>query len=214
MPVARYNGRKIAKMTFIGKDSPVYIRGEKKMKKKTKNKKKVSEEEAAAPNGEDSAALKDAGKATPEANAVELETRLMRLQADFENFRKRVLREKSETYVRANEDIIGELLAVLDHFDLALRSAEEHAVEKAFLDGFRMVGGQMLDALGKFGLESLEAQGAQFDPEKHEAISHMPSDEEAEGIVITQTRKGYMLGQRLLRAAEVVVSSGPADGGK
>jgi len=134
--------------------------------------------------------------------------RLLRLRADFDNFRKRTLREKNELYKRANEDIMDALLPVLDHMDLALASAVDHDAPQALIDGFRLVSEQMTSALKKFGLAAVEADGSEFDPELHEAISHLDSEDVPEGCVITQVRKGYKLGDRLLRPARVVVSSG------
>lgn len=137
-----------------------------------------------------------------------LNDRLLRLQADFENFRKRMIREKNEVYERSNEDIMYELLPVLDHLDIALEAVDKEGGTGAVLEGFKLVAEQMLSALDKFGLIPIDAEGSQFDPNRHEAISHMASDEVAENTVITQVRRGYMLGDKLLRATQVVVSSG------
>ncbi len=139
---------------------------------------------------------------------------MLRLQADFENFRKRTLRERAEWYQRANEDLVMELLPVLDHFELGLQTAEEHNTDKAVVDGFRLVYEQCLSSLKKFGLAPVDAEGQTFDPHVHEAMTHLPSDDHPEDMVITQTRRGYKLGGKLVRAAQVVVSSGPADGGE
>jgi len=142
-----------------------------------------------------------------------IDERYLRLQADFENFRKRVLREKDELYSRANEDIIQELLPVLDHLEMALAAAGEHKGDPV-VEGFRLVGEQLRNALKKFGLTEIESAGCEFDPNVHEAIMHMPSDEVEENHIVSDARKGYMLGSRLLRASQVVVSSGaPADAG-
>lgn len=157
---------------------------------------------------------KAAGKAStrpdPEVDAIR--ERLLRLQADFENFRKRTLREKNELYRQANEDLMLELLPVLDHLDLALAAAREHGADEAFVEGFRLVSEQMLAALQKFGLNPIDAGHDVFDPNRHEAISHLASDEIPENHVMTQVRRGYALGDRLLRPAQVVVSSGPGPG--
>jgi molecular chaperone GrpE len=148
------------------------------------------------------------------AETVMLQDRLLRLQADFENFRKRTLREKNELYQRANEDLMEELLPVIDHLDLALQSAGEHggaqAADASFVEGVRLVATQLLSALGKFGLSPLDAEGQVFDHNLHEAIAHLPSSDVPENRVITQTRRGYKLGDRLLRPVQVVVSNGPA----
>ena len=136
--------------------------------------------------------------------------RYLRLQADFENFRKRTLREKQDIYKRANEDIMQELLPVLDHQDLAFSSLSEEAIKDPVVQGFKMVSDQLLSTLNKFGLTQIEANGEEFDPHLHEAVSHMPSSDVDENHVTVQVRRGYMLGKQLLRPAQVVVSSGSA----
>jgi molecular chaperone GrpE len=139
----------------------------------------------------------------------EAENRLLRLQADFDNFRKRMIREKNELYVRASEDLMEEMLPVLDHLDLAFQAAIAHKdVSRGTLDGFKLVGEQLKTVLTKFGLTEIAASGKVFDPNLHEAISHIPSEQVAENGVITEARKGYMLGGKLIRAAQVVVSCG------
>jgi molecular chaperone GrpE len=136
-----------------------------------------------------------------------VDDRYLRLQADFDNYRKRVLREKDELYRRANEDIMEELLPVLDHLDLALAAAGDKA-DDPVVEGFRLVGDQLVNALGKFGLKLIETAGKEFDPNLHEAIMHMPTTEVEEDHIVSDARKGYKLGERLLRASQVVVSSG------
>ncbi len=143
-----------------------------------------------------------------EASAVALSERLLRLQADFENYRRRVQREKEDMYRRANEDIMMELLPVLDHFEMALDSAPQDADHRPFVEGVRLVSSQLSQALRKYGLTPVDAEGAEFNPHEHEAVSHLPSAEVAENVVMAQTRRGYKLGERVLRAAQVVVSCG------
>ena len=134
---------------------------------------------------------------------------LLRLRADFENFRKRTVREKDETYRRASENIVLELLPVLDNLELGLNAAVDHGADEAFLQGYQMVAEQLMNTLQGFGLKPIEAIGNELDANRHDAIANVPSEEHAEGIVISQTQKGYCLGDKLLRAAKVVVSSGP-----
>ena len=139
---------------------------------------------------------------------MELEDSLLRLRADFENYRKRAQREKDELTQHANEKIMAELIGVLDHLGLALRTAEERHAGEAFLEGLKLISGQLLSVLQRFGLVTIEAEGQTFDPRQHEAIAQTTSDTHPEGTVIAQTRKGYWLGRRLLRPAGVIVSSG------
>jgi molecular chaperone GrpE len=138
-----------------------------------------------------------------------LEERLLRLQADFDNFRKRTQRERLEFGRRANEELMTELLPVLDHFELGLRNARQQGINDSVVEGFQLVYDQLLSALGKFHLAPIEADGRPFDPHVHEAVTHLPSEEHPPDTVMAETRRGYRLGERLLRATQVVVSSGP-----
>ena len=141
-----------------------------------------------------------------------LRDQFVRLQADFANFRNRTQRERVELYQRANEDLLLEILPVLDHYEMGLQTAEQHDADQAVVDGFKLVFDQFKNVLNKFNLTPIEAVGEEFDPHKHEALTHMPSAEYAAEICSNQVRRGYMFGEKLLRAAQVVVSSGPADG--
>lgn len=147
----------------------------------------------------------------PEEEALEL--RLLRLQADFDNYRKRTLRERIEWQHKANESLLNEILPVLDHYELGLKTAREQKTAASVLDGFDMVYTQFLAALRKHQVAPIEAEGLPFDHNLHEAITYIPSEEHPAGTVIAETRRGYLLGEKLLRAAQVVVSSGPAEAG-
>ena len=140
-----------------------------------------------------------------------LRDQFVRLQADFANFRNRTQRERIELYQRANEDLLLEILPVLDHYEMGLQTAEQHDADPAVLDGFKLVYDQFQNVLNKFNLVPIEAVGEVFDPHKHEALTHMPSDEYPAETCSNQVRRGYLFGDKLLRAAQVVVSSGPAD---
>lgn len=153
----------------------------------------------------------ETGPAAEEEEDESLRDQFVRLQADFTNFRNRTQRERIELYQRANEDLLLEILPVLDHYEMGLQTAEQHEADKAVVDGFKMVYDQFRNVLKKFNLEPIEAVGQEFDPHKHEALTHMPSDEYPAEVCSNQVRRGYMFGDKLLRAAQVVVSSGPAD---
>ena len=139
-----------------------------------------------------------------------LRDQFVRLQADFTNFRNRTQRERVELYQRANEDILLEMLPVLDHYEMGLQTAEQHHTDPAVLDGFKMVFDQFQNVLSKFNVTPIDAVGETFDPHKHEALTHMPSDEYPAEVCSNQVKRGYMFGDKLLRAAQVVVSSGPS----
>ena len=155
---------------------------------------------------EETAAAVEAAKEEEEP----LRLQLMRLRADFDNFRKRQVRERTEWITRANEDLFLELLPVLDHYEMGLKSAEDHQTDCSVTEGFKLVYNQLLDLLEKHNVNPIETIGEAFDPHVHEALTHLPSDKPAE-TVIEQVRRGYKLGEKLLRAAQVVVSSGPAE---
>lgn len=133
-----------------------------------------------------------------------------RSQADFENYRKRAIREKEEAVRFANFSFVERLIPVLDSFDLGLSAARSSEGAAAIVDGMEMVRRQLSDVLGQFGVEVVEAEGQPFDPNLHEAVSQEVSASVPEGSVVRQLRKGYRLKDRLVRASLVVVSSGPA----
>lgn len=136
-----------------------------------------------------------------------LAERVLRVQAEFDNFRKRTLREREESARRANEQLISELLPVVDHLELALEVGAGRE-EDALAQGLRLIHSQFLTVLRKFGVVPMETAGRAFDPNLHEAVSRMPSKDVQEGMILQEVRRGYLLGDRLLRPAQVVVSSG------
>ena len=150
-----------------------------------------------------------AAEATPEANPLAeevalLKDRLARSMADFDNYRKRQLREREETVRRANENLLEDLLPFLDTLDIALANGN---TDDPFAKGVRMAANQLHGILSKNGMAEVEAAGA-FNPNVHEALAHAPSDAVPEGGILRQTRRGWTLNGRLLRAAQVIVSSG------
>ena len=132
--------------------------------------------------------------------------RNMRLLADFDNFRRRVTREKNETYQRATEAAIVEFLPVLDNFDRAI--AQAPASGDPFADGVRMVYEQFSNVLAKAGVTQIASMGEAFNPDVHEAIAYQPSPDAPEGQVIYEAKRGYRMGDRVVRPASVIVSSG------
>jgi len=146
---------------------------------------------------------------SPEEQAQD---QLLRLKADFDNYRKRMDREKKDWIAFASEKLVLELLPVLDHFELGLSDSEQNGAPSSLTEGFQLIYTQLCAAIEKSGVQVIDAQaGDAFDPHLHEAISQIPSEEIPDGQVIAQTRRGYQMGDKLLRAAQVVVSSGPAE---
>ena len=140
----------------------------------------------------------------------ELYEKILRAAAEFENFRKRSLREKEQLRKYAISSLIDDLLPALDNLDLGLQAAENHPEAKPVADGFRMVAGQLVSILKNNGLESMEPLGEEFDPNFHESVGLQPSDEIEDHKILQVVRKGYVLNGRILRAANVIVSTGPA----
>jgi molecular chaperone GrpE len=138
--------------------------------------------------------------------------RLLRTTADFDNFKKRAVREKQDAIKFANEGLLEKLVPVLDSLDMALTATQGSQGEggQSLQTGFSMIGQQLKKALADAGLEEVDATGKPFDPNLHEAVSQKETAEVPEGQVVQQLRKGYKLRERLLRPATVIVSKHPA----
>lgn len=132
---------------------------------------------------------------------------LKRLQAEFENYRRRVQRETEQLRERASAEVMEDILPVLDNFERALRAAMEHD-EQLLGEGVELVYSQLRDVLGKRGLCEIEAEGQPFDPTHHEAVLCRPSDEHEEGTVLEVLEKGYRVEDKVVRPAKVIVSEG------
>ncbi len=131
---------------------------------------------------------------------------LQRLKAEFDNYRKRVARDQQELAARAHERLVKELVPVLDDLERALEAAAQHE-EAKLEDGVRLVHRSLADLLAREGLAQVSTDG-RFDPHSQEALLSQSSDQE-EGTVIQVLQKGYLLGDRVLRPARVVISAGP-----
>ena len=146
------------------------------------------------------------------AKADENWDRLLRTTADFDNFKKRAAREKTEAAQYASFSLLQKLLPVLDNFEMALTAAQTAQGDKlaSLQSGVLMIQQQLKSALTETGLEEIDATGKPFDPAWHEAISQQESAEVPEDHVALQLRKGYKFKDRLLRAATVIVAKKPA----
>lgn len=145
------------------------------------------------------------------AKADEHWDRLLRTTADFENFKKRAARERTEAAQLANASLLQKLLPVLDHFEMAQAAAQITGEEKlaSLQAGIAMIQQQIKSILTETGLEEIDAVGKTFDPTLHEAVSQQETSEVAEGHVVQQIRKGYKFRERLLRPAAVIVAKKP-----
>jgi len=132
-----------------------------------------------------------------------------RTQAELENYRKRMAREKMEAIQYSNLSLLEELLPIIDSFEMGLMAAKEAAGESVIYQGMSMVLKQMQNFLNENGVEAIEALNQPFNPNLHEALEQRASDEVPEGNVIQEIRRGYKCKERLLRPSNVVVSKGP-----
>ena len=160
-------------------------------------------------NDSDTAADEETPLEKAEKEAAEMKSRWLRSVADMENFRKRIAREKQDIIRSAAASVIESLLPVLDNMKLGLQAAENHPEAKDVVTGFKMVDDQLKRSLLDQGLEEIVPDGELFDPNLHECISHQVSEEIEEGKIIQTIRAGYRLNDKLIRAANVIVSSGP-----
>ena len=137
--------------------------------------------------------------------------RALRAQADLENFRKRILREQQQDRKYATIELLRDLLPVIDNLHRAIEAAEQSPDSTGLLEGVRLVSQQVDTVLSKHQCQTIPATGEAFDPNYHEAVSQLPSDDHPQGAVITVTQTGYQLHDRVVRPSQVVVSSGPPE---
>lgn len=145
----------------------------------------------------------DAAKTTEEDE--ELQTRYLRLAADFQNYKKRVEKEKGDIYAFANEKIVTELLDVIDNFERAIAHSETCS-DKNMLEGMEMILKQFMGVLEKSGLQEIEAEGLDFDPNFHHAVLSEANPAFESGKVIGVLQKGYLLNNRVIRPSMVRVA--------
>jgi molecular chaperone GrpE len=135
---------------------------------------------------------------------VVADDRLLRLAADFDNYKKRAAREREEYVVLANERLLKELLPVLDDLERALNAAEDHE-EAQLEEGVRLVHRSLASLLARNGVEEIATDG-KFDPHVHEALLAQPAEDREQGDVLDVIQKGYRLGDRVVRPARVIVA--------
>ncbi len=141
------------------------------------------------------------------AKADDYYGQLQRLQADFDNYRKRTQKEKTELIKYASERLVVELLPVLDNFDRAVSAAKVNPDFTSFSQGVEMILRQMQTALSKEGLKAMDAVGQPFDPNLHDAVLRVASEEHPENTVLEELQKGYYLKEKVLRPCMVKVSN-------
>ena len=206
--------------------------GKRKLKKEEENKKAEAEAGATGEAGEtgpvapetpvppdESASEKPAESASEKPTSPEKpaepdwKTLYARTLADFDNYKKRAARDREDTYRFAEMDILGDVLPAVDNLQLALANAKDKA-EDPFVKGVQLVYETLLKSLKEHGAEPFDSVGKELDTEKMEAIATLPSPDVPEGKVSIESKKGWMLKDKVLRVAQVVVSSGKPGGEK
>ena len=154
---------------------------------------------------------KESRKTKPEEKSdkeklAELQDRYLRLQAEYDNYRKRTLREKMELTRSAGEDLLKGLLPVMDDFERALQAIDEAENAESFKDGVHLIYNKFREFFKQQGVKEMESQDKEFDTDKHEAISKVPApSEDMKGKVVDVVQTGYYLNDKVLRYAKVVV---------
>ena len=174
-------------------------------KEKVDEAKEAAADESAdnkAPDAKDAAATADAEK------AAKLQQQFVRLQADFANYKKRTAAEKLQISEVVKMDVITNILPVIDNFERALQVPQDKVADdvKSFIDGYEMIYKQLLGVLEKEGVTKIDAVGKPFDPNYHQAVMRVPSDEYDDDVVVEVLQEGYLLGDKTLRPAMVKVA--------
>ena len=148
--------------------------------------------------------LENEATETPKTELEEMEDRYKRLFAEFENFKKRSAKEREGMYNMITGEVLLVMLPIMDNLDKAASSKTE---DKSYQEGVNMVVKQFATALEKFGLKAIETIGKRFDPELHEAVSHIEDSTKGEQEIVEEYRKGYQIGNKVIRHALVVVAN-------
>ena len=176
----------------------------KKEDKKVEEKEKVMDAKAEVNDASD--VEEPMAEPTPEEKYNELNNRFLRLYAEFENYRKRTNKERLDLITNANADLLKDLVPVIDDFERAITNNETSEDIAGIKEGFGLIYNKYTSLLQAKGLKVMEAKGTSFDPELHEAIANMPTDDKKmKGKVIDDVEKGYFLNDKVLRFAKVVV---------
>ena len=170
--------------------------------KETQNNKRETESKEDKKNKEERKKEKKSSETDQNHKIRELTETLQRLQAEFENYKKRIEKEKQEFTRYANQELIKKILPVLDDFELALKNCK---AKDDFYKGIQIIYSHLIDALQSQGLKPIEAQGKKFDPYYHEALLAEESDKE-ENTVLEEMQKGYMLHDKVIRHSKVKVA--------
>ena len=174
----------------------------------------IAAEEKAADDGADTKQADNQNVQQPdataqaEAAAAEMKSRYVRLQADFANFKKRTATEKQQISEVVKMDVLQNILPVIDNFERALQVPQDSLSDelKSFVDGYTMIYKLLMTVLEKEGVTKIDAVGKPFDPNYHQAVMRVPSDEYDNDVVVEVLQEGYLLGDKTLRPAMVKVA--------
>lgn len=153
---------------------------------------------------EENVQLENETNETPKTELEELEDRYKRLYAEFENYKKRSSKERENLYNMITGEVLLVMLPIMDNLD---KAASSETTDTSYQEGVKMVVKQYETALEKFGLKAIETIGKRFDPELHEAVSHIEDSTKGEQEIVEEYRKGYMIGTKVIRHALVVVAN-------
>ena len=134
----------------------------------------------------------------------DINEKYMRTLAEYDNYRKRTIKEKETIYPEAKAIVIEKILPILDNFSRALESADN---KDAFYEGIVMLKKQLDDALASLGVEEIKAVGEEFNPELHNAVMHIDDEEQGENVIVEEFQKGYKIGDRVIRHSMVKVAN-------
>jgi len=161
--------------------------------------------------GKEGASELDGALKKVQEEAAEHYDRFLRVSADLENYKKRVSKEKADLIRYGNEELIKELLPVIDNLERALEHTASEGAQEGIADGVKMTLQQFIGILQRFGVTPVAAEGEPFDPTKHEAVMEQATGDYDPGQVVAELQKGYLLNDRLVRPAKVVVAKAPDD---
>ena len=168
---------------------------------------KSESEDADHVDAENSLKEMEAKLEAKEEEAKQTYDRLLRVTADFENYKKRSSREMEDFRKYANQSLLKEMLSVVDNLEMAINSSnEDKGTDKNLIEGLNLTLNEILRVFEKFNVKPIEAQGQPFDPAYHEAVMREETDDYPENTVISEFQKGYLIHDRLLRPAMVVVA--------
>lgn len=150
----------------------------------------------------------ESSEPTVEEQLGEAKDKYLRLYSEFENFRRRTSKEKLDLISTANKDLMSDLIPVLDDFERAMAASESSEDIKALREGMSLIQNKLNKSLESRGLKKMEVKkGDEFDDEKHEAITQIPTEKELEGMIVDVVEPGYTLGESVVRFAKVVVGA-------